>query len=85
MVIYDRSIAAGRQLGQSDLRVEGRAASNARQAGYKTTFRVEPDTGWATQAFHPDASEYRPRVSMAFPLLTAPGGRPHEAYSRLKR
>jgi hypothetical protein len=49
-----------------------RAAWNRRQAGDKTTFRLDPDTGWAAQAFQPGTPEYKARVNMASPLPGTP-------------
>jgi hypothetical protein len=45
-----------------------RAAWNRRQAGDKTTFRLDPDTGWAAQAFQPGTPAFKARVNMASPL-----------------
>lgn len=45
-----------------------RASWNRRQAGDQTTFRLDPDTGWAAQAFQPGTPEYKARVNMAAPL-----------------
>jgi hypothetical protein len=47
-----------------------RAAWNRRQAGDKTTFRLDSDTGWAAQAFQPGTPEFKARVNMASPLTT---------------
>jgi phosphatidylserine/phosphatidylglycerophosphate/cardiolipin synthase-like enzyme len=45
-----------------------RAAWNRRRAGDKTTFRLDPDTGWAAQAFQPGTPEFKTRVNMVSPL-----------------
>jgi hypothetical protein len=49
-----------------------RVAWNRRQAGDKTTFRLDTDTGWAAQAYQPGTPEYKARVNMASPLPATP-------------
>jgi hypothetical protein len=49
-----------------------RAAWN-RRAADRTTFRLDPGTGWADQAFQPGTPEYEARVGMASPPPSVPG------------